>query len=53
MNINLEYIYKILGMKEIELQATRDERDKLKSDLDAMRAHCVELQDKLDKENKE
>lgn len=29
--MNIDYIYKLLGMKEIELNATRAERDQLKA----------------------
>jgi hypothetical protein len=47
MNIDLEYIYKLLGMKELELHATREERDKFKKDLEDMREYCVSLQEEV------
>lgn len=32
--MTIDYVYKLLGMKEVELNATRAERDQLKQKID-------------------
>ena len=36
--MGIDYIYKLLGMKEVELNATRAERDQLKRELDELKS---------------
>ena len=40
--MTIEYIYQLLGMKEVELNATRTERDQLKLEVKALKKQITE-----------
>ena len=40
--MGIDYIYRLLGMKEVELNATRTERDQLKAEVKALKKQIEE-----------
>ena len=45
MKVDLDYLYRLLGMKEVELQATREDRDNLRKELDILSKTYQTLKD--------
>jgi len=45
MKVDLDYLYRLLGMKEVELQATRESRDNLHKELDILSKTYQTLKD--------
>ena len=46
--MNIEFIYQLLGMKEVELTATRTARDQLKKENEALKKEIKALKDTAD-----
>ncbi len=46
--MTIEYIYQLLGMKEVELNATRNERDQLRLEIKKLKKEIEAFKDKDD-----